>query len=82
MRQSIVESCQLPTELIIITTQRANNDKVTRHVPSSPRRREPTIMEVHPSWREMLLQLSLKQLFKMSIKHTKAAFSSPAANKV
>lgn len=30
---SIVEGCQLPTELIIITTQRANNDKVTRHVP-------------------------------------------------
>lgn len=35
MRQSIVEGCQLPTELIIISTQRANNDKVTRHVPSS-----------------------------------------------
>lgn len=58
MKQSIVEGCQLPTELIIITTQRANNDKVTSHVSSSllsVRRIVPTIMEVLPSWREMVL---------------------------
>ena len=89
MRQSIVESCQLPTELIIITTQRANNDKVTRHVPSSlafcPQQRahnygSPPILVGNAP---LIIFEHNFPAFKMSIKHTKAAFfSPPAANKV
>jgi len=45
----MVADCQLPTELIIVTTQRAHNDKVTSMSAALHFlvcRREPTVLEV------------------------------------
>lgn len=89
MKQRIVEGCQLATELIIIATERANNDKVTRHVLSSMlsvHRMESTITEVAPSrrlWGPLIIleQNKTSQLSRCLLNTQEQQFF-PAVNKV